>query len=136
MQGTPNIEPEGVPTGATMRPVYMGRVMNTYPVSDFELERISSLNAQVTARFSAASLLVGLAVSIWANAIFYTSLTPAGTLAAYYLAPLLFAGAAGYAVSGWIARRNRASEWQRIKSESSPVQSMAASRPLIASPPS
>src|SRR5258708_586066 len=97
---TPDISPDGVPQGATMRPVYMGRVVNTYPVSDFELERISSLNAQVTTRCSVASLLVGLAANFLTNAIFSTSLTPAGILATYYIAPLLLAGAVGYGAAG------------------------------------
>ena len=118
-----------------MRPIYMGRVVNTYPVSDFEMERISSLNAQVTTRCSVATLLLGLAANFLSNPIFSTSLTPAGVLATYYIAPLLLAGAGGYGIAAFIAWRNRASEWKKIKAESSPVQSMAASRPLIAPPP-
>ena len=131
----PKVTPDGVPLGATVRPVYMGRTVNTYPVSESELKIISSFNGQVTARFSIAALLLGLAVSFWANAIFYTELTPAGFVATCYLAPLLLVGSVGYAIAGWIARRNRSGEWERIRSESTPIEALAASRPLIATAP-
>jgi hypothetical protein len=120
-----------VPAGATMRPKYMGRTVTTYPVSEPEMEQISSLNGQVTARFSIATLLLGLAASIWANAIFYTDWTPAGQLASVYLAPLLLIFSIGYAISGFLARRHRVSAWERIKSEAQPVQTLAEAGGLM-----
>ena len=131
-EDTPKISPDDIPMGATLRPLYMGRVMNTYPVSDSEMEKISSLNGQITARFSVASFLLALAAGIWTAYIFTTEMTPAGTLASYYVAPLLLLFAIGYSVAGLVARHSRNSEWNRIKDESVPVQSMSAATPMIA----
>jgi hypothetical protein len=108
-------------SGATMRPQYMGRIMTTYPVSEPELENISTLNEQVTIRFSVASFLLALALGIWTHTIFATEMTPAGQLASVFVAPLLLAFAAGYAIAGIIARRNRKSAWARIKGEAMPI---------------
>jgi hypothetical protein len=107
--------------------------MTTYPISEPEMEQISSLNAQVTVRFSVASLLLGLSASIWTNAIFVTEMTAAGQLASYYLAPILLVFAAGYAVAGYLARRNRASAWEKIKSDAIPVRTVAEATGLIVS---
>lgn len=114
------------------RPIYMGRIMNTYPVSDSEMKRISSVNDQVTVRCAVATLLFGLASSIWINAIFNAAMTPAGTVATFYIAPILLVFAIGYGIGGFVARRTSTSEWERIKTESAPVQSMAATVPMIA----
>jgi hypothetical protein len=114
-----------------MRPRYMGRTMNTYPVSESEMENISSLSGQTTVRFSIASLLLGLAGSIWINAIFYTEWTPAGQLAAHYIAPLLLLFSIGYAIGGFFARNKRASAWERIKNESIPVQTVVPTPEMV-----
>jgi hypothetical protein len=108
-------------SGTAPGPVYMWRILNTYPVTESEVNRILSLSGQVTARFSIASMLVGLTVAFWLNDIFV----------AYYLTPLLSLGALGCGVGGLIARRRRSNEWARIRSESKPVESIAATRPLI-----
>src|SRR5262249_30953380 len=86
--GTP--KSDGVPSGAVMDPIYMGRKMTTYPVSEPEMESISMLNTQTTVRFAVATLLFGLAASIWTNSIFNAALTPEARIATYYVAPLLF----------------------------------------------
>ena len=128
----PNSSTGGVPSGATMQPLYMGRTVKTYPVSESEMQTISALNTQVTVRISVATLLFGLASSIWINAIFNAAMTPAGTVATYYVAPILLVFSVGYGISGYFSRRNSKAEWERIKTESVPVQSMAASVPMIA----
>jgi hypothetical protein len=120
-----------VPAGATMRPRYMGRTMTTYPVSEPEMDQISSLSGQVTARFAAASLLIGLAASIWTNAVFVNEMTPTGQLATYYVASIFIFFAAAYALSGYLARRKRASTWEKIKSGAEPVQTIAEARGLM-----
>lgn len=130
--GTPT-NSDDFPSGATMRPQYMGRTMTTYPVSEPEMEQISSLSAQITTRFSVATLLLGLAASIWTNAMFVTALTPAGQLASQYVAPLLLLFSFGFAIGGIIARRNRTSTWARIKSEALPVQSIMEAGGLMIS---
>jgi hypothetical protein len=121
-----------VPSGAIMQPRYMGRIMNTYPVSEPEMNNISSLSAQVAVRFSLASLLFGLAASIWINAVFYTELTPAGVLATKYLAPCFFVASALLVIGGvWsiVLRRNA---WEQIRKESLPVQAVSAPAELVA----
>jgi peptidoglycan/LPS O-acetylase OafA/YrhL len=105
--------------------------MTTYPVSEPEMDQISSLSGQVTARFSAASLLVGLAASIWTNAVFVNEMTPTGQLATYYVAPLLLLFAFGYALAGYLARRKRASTWDKIKSGAEPVRTIAEAGGLM-----
>src|ERR1700730_10909057 len=90
----------GVPSCCTMRPRYMGREMDTYPVSEPEMEHISSLNGQATIRFSSASALLGLGSSIFINAMFYSDLTPVGALATKYLAPGLLICALLFACGG------------------------------------
>jgi hypothetical protein len=123
----------GVPAGAIMRPHYMGRMMTTYPISEPELENISTLNAQVTVRFSVASFLLALALGIWTNAIFATELTPAGLLASEFVAPLLSLFAIGYAIAGAMSRRSRTSAWERIKSDAAPITTLAEAGGLMLS---
>jgi hypothetical protein len=120
-----------VPSGATMRPRYMGRVMNTYPVSEPEMEQISSLSAQATTRFSLSTFLVGIGASIWVNATFYTALTPEAKIATMYVAPLLVGFGGLSAFAGCWAQYKRRNAWARIKSESNPVQAVAATAELI-----
>jgi hypothetical protein len=132
---SPRMSPDGVPSGATMRPVYMGRVVNTYPVSDFELERISSLNDQVVTRFTTAGSLLALAAGIFTNAVFNDKLSDVAYLATIFVAPLLLLFSVGFGVGGIIARNKKTSAWDKIKTESLPVQSMAAATPLISGPP-
>lgn len=122
-----------VPSGATMRPQYMGRTMTTYPVSEPEMDQISMLSAQVTVRFSVASFLLALAAGIWTNAVFATEMTAAGQLASYFVAPLLLLFSVGYAIGGFMARRSRTSAWGRIKSDSLPVTTMVEAGGLMIS---
>jgi hypothetical protein len=121
-----------VPSGATMRPRYMGRIMNTYPVSEPEMENISSLSAQASVRFSVASLLLGLAASIWTNAMFYKELTPEGVLASHYVAPLMLVFSVGFALGGFWVQRKRASAWEKIKQDSNPIEAVATTREILA----
>jgi hypothetical protein len=121
-----------VPSGATMQPRYMGRIMNTYPVSEPEMKNISTLSGQVTTRFSFASLLFGLGASIWTNAVFYTEFTPAGVLAAKYLAPVLVVISGLLFIGGIWSIVSRKNAWEEIKKESRPVETVAASAELVA----
>src|SRR5580658_2784235 len=100
-----------VPSGATMRPLYMGRTMNTYPVSEPEMEHISSLSAQATARFAIATFLFGIGASIWVNAMFYKELTPEAIVATKYVAPLLVGFGLFSAAAGCWAQYRRRSAW-------------------------
>jgi hypothetical protein len=127
----PRTSAEDVPHGATMRPRYMARTMNTYPVSEPEMDQISSLNAQANVRYSAASLLLGLAASIWTNAVFVEKMTAAGQLAEQFVAPLLLFFSFCYFVGGVVAQWRRRGKWNQIKTGSVPVQSMAASTVMV-----
>jgi hypothetical protein len=132
--GIPTLSGE-IPSGTTMRPRYMGRTMNTYPVSEPEMENISSLSAQVTIRFSLASLLFGLACSIWINAMFYETLTAEAKLASKFVAPGLLFFSVLFVIGGVISLFQRKSAWTKIKSESIPVQAVAPAPELIISKP-
>lgn len=114
-----------VPSGATMQPRYMGRIMNTYPVSEPEMDHISELNAQATIRYSISSLCLGLASSIWTNAMFVAEFTPVGQFASTYIAPFFSILAVSFLVGGYVAQRNRKNEWAKIKADSSPLQAFA-----------
>jgi hypothetical protein len=121
-----------VPSGATMQPRYMGRTMNTYPVSEPEMEQISSLSAQTTARFSIATFLIGIGASIWINATFYIDLTPEAKVMTNYVAPLLMLFGILSALSGCWAQYKRSDKWAKIKSESRPIQAFAATTEIVA----
>jgi hypothetical protein len=111
----------------------MGRIMNTYPVSEPEMEHISSLSAQAIVRYSIASLLFGLSTSIWINATFYLELTPAADMATKYIAPFLLIFSTGFAGGGIWAQWKRKSAWERIKTESNPIEAVAPPAQLVVS---
>jgi hypothetical protein len=119
------------PSGATMQPRYMGRIMNTYPVSEPEMEHISLLNAQATTLYSIATFLLGVGISIWVNASFYTQLTPEATVATKYVAPFLILFAALCALGGCWSQYKRKGAWEKIKRESSPMSAVATANPVV-----
>jgi hypothetical protein len=123
--------PGDVPSGATMQPRYMGRIMNTYPVSEAELEQVSSLSGQATARFSLATFLVGIGVSPWINAMFYTELTPEAKIATKFVAPLLVGFGVVSALAGCWAQYKRLNAWAKIKAESKPIQAIATTAEMV-----
>jgi hypothetical protein len=123
--------PGDIPSGATMQPRYMQRIMNTYPVSEPEMDLISYLNTQATVLYSVATFLFGLASSIWINATFYNDLTAQAVFATRYAAPFFLLCAVGCAIAGSIARYQRGNIWDRIKLESNPVQTVMAA-PVVA----
>jgi hypothetical protein len=127
--GSPSVG--DVPSGATMRPRYMGRIMNTYPVSEPEMEHVSSLSAQATIRFSMATFLLGLALSIWINATFYTDLTLEAKMATKYIAPFLLAFSVVFAIGGGWAQFRRRDAWTKIKAESNPIQAIVPADQLV-----
>jgi hypothetical protein len=118
-----------VPSGAIMQPRYMGRVMDTYPVSDSEMEVISSLSADTTTSYSFATFWLGLGASIWINATFYTEFTPEAKIAVKYIAPALMLAALYCAMRGFQMHRRRRSAWEKIKQSSNPVEAFAT--PII-----
>jgi hypothetical protein len=109
----------------------MGRIMNTYPVSEPEMEHISSLSSQATIRYSVASLLFGIGSSVWINATFYTELTPEARIATKYIAPLLLLFSLGFVFGGIWSQYRRRSAWSKIKAESNPVQAIAPAEQLV-----
>ncbi|MGY8704776.1 hypothetical protein RAD16_03405 [Bradyrhizobium sp. 18BD] len=117
--------------GAAMRPQYMGRTVTTYPVSESEMEHISSLNDQVTTRFSLASFHAALAAGIWTNAAFATEMSSLAYLFTYFVAPFLLANAIGWIIAGFIARSKKASAWEKIKREAEPMQTFAQAAGLV-----
>ena len=75
-------------------------------------------------------MLLGLATSIWTNAVFANEMTAAGQLATYYVAPVFIVFAIGYAVS---AHRKRTSAWEKIKGDASPMTAIAEAGTLMLS---
>ncbi len=118
-----------------MQPRYMGRVMNTYPVSEPEMEHISSLSAQATIRYSIATFLLGIGASIWVNATFYKELTPEAAIATRYVAPFLLFFALLFASGGAWAQYKRKDAWGKIKAESNPIQAVAPAAELVVEVP-
>ena len=117
--------PGEVPSGATMQPRYMMRTLDTYPVSDSEMQTISSLGADAATKFSSATFFFTLGASIWVNATFYSEFTPIAKLAVYYVAPFLVLVSAYCAIRGVLAQRNRDSAWDEIKKGANPSGAVA-----------
>jgi hypothetical protein len=95
------------PRGATVKTTYVERQVKAFAVFDTEVDVLSSLNAQATVFFSVASAALSFAVSIWANAAFYSELTPAGQIASHIVAPALLVVAVlfvGLGVHAWTRR--------------------------------
>jgi hypothetical protein len=86
------------------------------------MESISALNTEATVFISLATALAGFAVSIWANAAFYTTLTPVAKLATSIGAPVLIVIGLAFAFLGGFTMLRRAGLWRRIKTESYPVE--------------
>jgi hypothetical protein len=88
----------------------------------------------VTTRFTIAGSLLALAAGILTNAIFNEKLNDISYVATIFVAPLLLVFSIGFGVGGFIAKNKKTSAWDKIKTESLPVQSMAAATPLISGP--
>ncbi|HWE75789.1 MAG TPA: hypothetical protein VG328_21695 [Stellaceae bacterium] len=111
--------------GATVRPRYMRRVVDTYPISESEMLVLSAFNDQITVRFATATFLAGLAFSFFTGGVFADRLNAVGALAVEFVAPLLLLAAASFAVGGLIAQRQKRTEWERIRRESMPEPASA-----------
>jgi hypothetical protein len=109
-------------SGSTMQPRYMRRIMNTYPVSEPEMELISGSNDRTAARFSIMGFLAGIAATIVITALFTPDLTPEGKVLYHYGAPLLGLFAIGFGIGGFVARWKSGSTWDKIKEDSVPVE--------------
>jgi hypothetical protein len=114
-----------------MQPRYMGRIMNTYPVSEPKMDHVSSLNAQTTIRYSVASLLFALGSGIWINATFYTELPPIARLATLYFAPLLLLASIGFVVGAIWSQYQRKGAWEKIKVDSYPIAAVAPATQVV-----
>jgi O-antigen/teichoic acid export membrane protein len=105
--------------GSSVVPLYVERKMKVYAVTEGEFASLSSLSAQTTLFSSVGMAILGSAVSVWVNALFYTEVPAAAYVAKVYVAPasviiaFVFFGLAIY------AHTVRRSTWSQIKSESS-----------------
>jgi hypothetical protein len=115
----PNTSNPQLQIGSSVVPLYVERKMKVFAVTEGEFASLSALSAQTTFFSSTGMAILGSAVSIWVNALFYTDVPPAAYIAKVYVAPtavliaIVFFGLAVYA---HLARR---STWAQIKSESS-----------------
>jgi hypothetical protein len=109
--------------------------MTTYPVNDTEIGMIGMLEFQSTAYFSAATLFIGGAATIWISATFYETVPPAAKLLTLFGAPvclvigLIFVG---LGVMAWVQKRGI---WVKIKGESQPVSLRVAAGGLAVTGP-
>jgi hypothetical protein len=109
------------PTGASVQPQYVRRVMKVYAINEHEAQTLSSLNAQATVYFSLASFFASFCLAIWINALFYTYMPPVAVIAAYVVAPCLGVIAIGSLIMAIVSLRSRRSTWRVIKDESQGV---------------
>jgi hypothetical protein len=104
--------------GATILTAYAARQVKAYPIFETELDSISFLNTQATIYFSLASALFSFAVGILTNAAFVDTMTAPGAILAKVIAPLLIVGAICAGLLGRHAFKSRASQWSKIRHES------------------
>jgi hypothetical protein len=100
-------------------PLYVERKMRVFAVTEGEFASLSSLNAQTTSFSAIGMAILGSAVSIWVNALFYTDVPPTAYVAKVYVAPAGVLLAIVFFCLAIYAHRARRSTWTQIKSESS-----------------
>lgn len=94
--------------GATVRTVYAERTMRVLAVFETEVDALSSLNTQSTVFSSFGSAALSFAIGIWTNAGFSEKLTPIGSAASMYVAPLFLAiGIMCFGVAAWAYWKRR-----------------------------
>jgi hypothetical protein len=89
-----------------------------YSLNESEVRTISSFNTAATICFSLASVMVTLGISIYINAVFYTTLTPEGQLAKQFVAPIIIGLGVVVFAMGCVAMVLRSGFWRNIKRES------------------
>ena len=101
--------------GSSVDPVYTRREMTFYVLTGNEGATISSLNASVSVYFSLSSFLIGIAFSIYINAIFYDKVNAAGTVAKSLVAPTIGLIGLAFLLLGIAGVRRRSTLWNDIK---------------------
>ena len=91
-----------------------------YGISDNELNTLGLYNVLVAAFFSAATLLGGLALSIWIEVGTQAETTTTGQVLEDWVAPILVVFAVFFALLAGIVWRVRASTVTTIKKQSRP----------------
>jgi protein-S-isoprenylcysteine O-methyltransferase Ste14 len=115
--------------GSSVVPLYVERRMKVYAITESEFGSLSTLNAQTTMFSSIASLVLGIAVSIWVNALFYTEMPAPAYVAKVFVAPILVLIAVAFYYLAWHARKNRTSAWSVIQAESVARASVESAAP-------
>ena len=103
--------------GSTFNMLYGERSMKGFPVTEDELDTISTYNTQTQTFIGVGSFFASLLVgSIW-DPIMAVTLTPAGELLAV-IGPWIFSGAAlVFYFLAWRSNRARANMVERIKNQ-------------------
>ena len=104
--------------GSSLVPLYVERKMKVYAVTESEVDSLSTRNAQATAFYSAGAFFLSASLSVWVNAVFYTDIPPAASVAKIYGAPLVLILAIVLFALGLHAAKSRKSTWEAIKRES------------------
>jgi hypothetical protein len=104
--------------GATVSAFYVEREVKVFALHEYEVDNLSSLNADSSTFFSLGSILITLGLSIKINAIFYADLTPEGHVAEAYAFPILLFVGVVFVLVGVRAVYKRASILSKIKNQS------------------
>jgi hypothetical protein len=121
-------EPEQQPTGTsaasipvsdrgsftmTVKPGY--REVPGYPVTEDDLEDLSTLDTQAQIYFALASFCASFCVGVMMDGVWATTLTPEGAVLRAY-GPWVFGTfALAFGVLGWLSRQRRSNRVERIK---------------------
>lgn len=108
--------------GVQVNNLYTQRRIKYYAITESEAVVLASENVNASVYFSLASFLVGIAISIWVNALFYTTVNASGELARSYVAPVLLLVGVVSLFMGIAARRRGSSLWSEIKTASEEAQ--------------
>jgi hypothetical protein len=114
--GTVSISTAGAP-GARLNTEHMQRTMRAWPLTEVEVNSLTTLSTQATVFFAVGSATLGLPIGIWTNRLFATSLSPEASVACNILAPVLLFFAVVFFGLGFKAWSDRKSEWQSIKEQ-------------------
>jgi hypothetical protein len=113
----PPTEPTNAsPAGAVMRPLYMGRDMKFFPVTESELDSFGSMNLEANVFLAVGTSLISASVGIGANHGFAEKSTPAGEVLFYFGCPVLILLGL---VALWLCRKlviKRDAIWNKIVS--------------------
>jgi hypothetical protein len=104
--------------GSSVVPLYVDRRLKMFLVTESEFETLSNLNGQTTTFSAVGTAILGAALSVWINALFYTEVPAAAYVAKVMVAPAATLLAFVFFWLAYQSRNSRIVTWNNIKSES------------------